>query len=290
MTPLRVVFDTNAFDPSHFDLLVQGPMRKLCRAGRIVPIYGHVFVEETLRAYGNERKREDLVNRWLPFIVGTTDRICNDFFAIWHEELVQGRGPKTRILMPRRDYERFIARLPSIPLDGSWRAWHTSKPVRDIEDGKRAAQRKVSASMRKAAADWRKAVCYAPKKYGLSRLDEYFEKEVDRTGRELLPVLVKCKDPHAIMDRWSRAKAQYPYFTTFVINMLYITYHAMTKVNDGIDLNAQADLHLMTHLLRADVLVSNETGFLRTAVEDIWQPRGKVIFTSQQFADFIAKL
>lgn len=289
MIPLRVVFDTNAFDPSHFDLLARGPMRKLCRAGRIAPIYGHVFVEETLRAYGNERKREDLVNRWLPFIVGTTDRICNDFIAIWHEELVQGRGPKTGILMPRRDYEKFIARLPDIPLDGSWRAWHKSKPVREIEDGKRAAQRKVSASIRKEVADWRKAVRYDPKKHGVSRLNEYFEKEVDRTGREFLPVLVKCKNPHAIMDRWSRAKAQYPYFTTFVINMLYITHHAMTKVNDGIDLNAQADLNLMTHLLRADVLVSNETGFLRTAFEDLWRPRGKVIFTSQQFADFIAK-
>lgn len=290
MTPLRVVFDANAFDPGHFDLLAQGPMQKLCRAGRIAPIYGHVFVEETLRAYGNERKREDLVNRWLPFIVGTTDRICNDFITIWHEELVQGRGLNTNILMPLREYERLIANISNIPLDGSWRAWHESKSERDVEDAKRAAQRKMSTSMRKEVGDWRKAIRYDSRKHGVSRLDEYFEKEVDHAGREFLPALVQCKNPHAIADRWSRAKAQYPYFTAFVINMLYMSHYAMTKVNDGIDLNAQADLDLMTHLLRADVLVSNETGFLRTAFEDLWKPRGKVIFTSQQFADFIATL
>ena len=82
----------------------------------------------------------------------------------------------------------------------------------------------------------------------------------------------------------------YPYFTNFVVNMLYIAHHAMTRPNDAIDLNAQADLDLMTHLLHADVLVSNETGFLRQGFDDLWQPRGKVLFTSQQFADFIQKL
>ena len=287
MTPLRVVFDTNAFSPGNFELLEQGPMRKLCHSGRIVPIYGHVFVEETLRAYGVERKREELVTRWLPFIVDTAERICNDFVGIWHEELVQGRGPHTRVLMPRRDYERFKARLTEIPLDGAWHAWHTSQSERDIEDRKRAAQREISKSIRNEVADWRKAVRYDPKKHGISRLNEYFEKEVDSAGREFLPVLVQCKSPSAIAGRWSRSKMQYPYFTTFVINMLYIAHHAMTKNNDAIDLNAQADLDLMTHLLHADVLVSNETGFLRTAFEDLWKPRHKVIFTSQQFADFI---
>ena len=72
--------------------------------------------------------------------------------------------------------------------------------------------------------------------------------------------------------------------------MLYIVHHATTKSNDKIDLNAQADLDLMTHLLHANALVSNEAGFLHQAFEDLCRPRGKVIFTSQQFVDFIQKL
>lgn len=61
----------------------------------------------------------------------------------------------------------------------------------------------------------------------------------------------------------------------FVINMLYISHSAATKPNDTIDLNAQVDLDLMTRLPRTDALVSNETGLLRKAFDDMWRPRGK---------------
>lgn len=286
-TPIRVVFDTNAFTPDTFDLLEQGPMRRLCKSGRVVPIYGHVFLEETFRAYGAVNKRDDLVKRWLPFVAETVDRFCDDFIGIWHKELVQGHGLKTNIFMTRRDQDALLSRLPSIPLDGTWRAWHNSKAARDVEDAKRAAQRETSKAIRKEVSDWKKTVAYSPRKHGVSRLEQYFESEVGYTGRQFLPALVKCKNPNAVADRWSRSKMQYPYFTTFVINMLYIAHHAMTRPNNKIDLNAQADLDLMTHLLHADALVSNETGFIRQAFDDLWRPRGKVIFTSQQFADFI---
>jgi len=62
------------------------------------------------------------------------------------------------------------------------------------------------------------------------------------------------------------------------------------RTNEKIDLNAQADLDLMTHLLHADVLVSNETGFLKHAFGQIWLPQGKVLFTSEQFAAHISKM
>ena len=71
--------------------------------------------------------------------------------------------------------------------------------------------------------------------------------------------------------------------------MLYIAHHAATRP-DAIDLNAQADLDVMTHLLHADVLVSNETKFLRTAFDDLWRPRRKVLLTAKDFAAFLAKL
>lgn len=285
--PFRIVFDTNAFTPDNFRLLEQSSMRRLCKSGHITPIYGHVFLEETFRTYGTEKKRQDLVEHWLPFITETVDRFCDDFIGIWHKELVQGKGTKTNIYMPRRDQDRLLSQVASIPLDGSWRAWHTSKTRRDIEDEKRAAQREISQAMRKEVADWKKTINYHPKKHGISQLNKYFESEVDNFGRKLLLVLVRCKNPHAVADRWIRTKFQYPYFTTFVINMLYAAHHAMTKHNDGIDLNAQADLDLMTHLLHADALVSNETGFLLRAFDDLWRPRGKIFFTSQQLANFI---
>jgi hypothetical protein len=72
--------------------------------------------------------------------------------------------------------------------------------------------------------------------------------------------------------------------------MTYLGYYSATRPNDAIDRNAQADLDLMTHLLCADALVTNETGFMRKAFEDLWRPQGKVIFTSPEFAEFIRKL
>ena len=288
-TQFRVVFDTNAFAPGNFEFLEKSPMRRLCHIGRVVPVYGHIFLEETLCAYGAEGKREELVQRWLPFIAATVDRFCDDFIGIWHKELVEGHGPNTNIYMRRRDQDRLLSHFPRIPLDGTWRAWHDSKHARAVDDAKRAAQRETSKAIRREITDWRKAVRYQPKRHGVVRLDQYFEREVDVAGRKFLPALVKCKDPHAVADRWSRAKMQYPYFTVFIINMLYIAYHAMSKHNEKIDLNAQADLDLMTHLMHADALVSNEIGFLRQAFDDLWRPRGKVIYTSDEFVDLIRR-
>lgn len=288
--PLRVVFDTNAFTRDNFDVLAGSPMRKLCAAGRLTPIYGHVFLEETFRAYGSENKRQDLIERWLPFISGTADRLCDDFLGIWHKELVQGRGVKTNIFMAPKDQETLLRRLPNIPLDGSWRAWQESTAERLAEDVKREAQFATSKAMRKEVSDWRKMMNYRPKQRDTSRLDEFFEREVDGMGRQFLTTLVRCWNPVAVADRWAKSKMQYPYFTMFVINMCYAAHHAMSRHNDKVDLNAQADLDLMTHLLHADALVSNEQGFLRQAFEDLWKPKGKVVFTSHQFADFIRKL
>ncbi|MBB4224900.1 hypothetical protein [Variovorax guangxiensis] len=287
---LRVVFDTNAFTPDHFDLIAMGPLASLCRTGRITPVYGHVFLEETFRAYGLANKREDLVNRWIPFIASTVNRFCEDFLTIWHRELVQARGTRANIYMRLHAQRKLIDRLAQVPLDGTWRAWHMSMEAREVEDKKRAAQRETSKEIRQEVADWRKAVNYTPNKNGIVDYAQYLKTEIDHAGRAFIAAQIKCSNPLEVANRWSRSKRNFPYFTTFVENMLYIGYCAMTRPNDKIDLNAQADLDLMTHLLRAEVLVSNETGFLRKAFDDIWRPRGKAIFTSQEFVSLIAKL
>lgn len=219
-------------------------MLQLCREGRVVPIYGHVFIEETLTAYGNEGKRDALVNRWLPFITATSSHFCNDFNTIWHEELVQGRGPNARLYMPHWQYETLVHRFPDIPLDGSWRAWHASKAQRDVEGGKRDAQKKLAGEVRREIADWRKAVRYHPKRHGGGvTLEAFFEREIDYVGREFIPRIIPAKNPRAIANRWSRSKLYYPFFTAFVVEILYLMHHAMLKVNSAIDLNAQADLN-----------------------------------------------
>ncbi len=291
MAVVKVVFDTNVFSPGSFDLLEASPMLELRRRGSLVPIYGHVFLEETFRAYGLERMRSDLVTRWLPFIANTAPYVCNDFVSIFHEELVQGRGPYARLYLPMRDLERFRASISNIPLDGSWRPWHSSKKERDIENGKRLAQRALSKEIRAEVADWRKTFV-GGRKRGHRGLATFLRSEVDAFGRDFICTTdwIAAHKPRAIAEMWARDKQRYPFFTTFCINMLYITHHAMTQHNAPIDINAQADLDLMTHLLHSDILVSNDSGFLRQAFDDLWRPRRKVLFTTEDFVDFIPML
>jgi hypothetical protein len=282
MWPLRVVVDTNVLTPKHFDIIDKSPMRRLRRIGRVIPIYGNVFLEETLRSYEGEKKREELVHRWMPFVLATVDRFCDDLLNIYQREVVWGRGLKTNIFLSTKKQKRLLERLAKIPADGTWRAWYRSKDAREEEDAKKLAQRETSKEIRREVAE-------GGKTHAIVSFDKFLAKELDHTGRVFIPVHVKCKYPDAVADRWSKDKMQYPYFTTFICNMAYIAHHAMTKPNDRIDPNAQADLNLMSHLLRADALVSNETGFLVTAFNDLWRPRGKLLFNSEQFVELIEK-
>lgn len=288
---LRVIFDTNAFTPDNFDLLANSPLIRLCKGGRIIPVYGHVFLHEMLCAYGKESRRADLVEKWIPFIVETVSRFYADFDTVWHRELVEWRGRKTNIYLNPREQRLLLACLANVPTDGSWRAWHETEKERAEEDAKRARLHEVNKEIRQEVAGKLKKNCYSRRQQGGPvPFDEFLQGEIDQTGRELIEALVKCYNPCEVANRWSCNKAAYPYFTTFVTNMIYMGYYSATRQNDKIDLNAQADLDLMTHLLHADVLVSNETGFLKNAFEDLWHPKSKVIFTSQQFVVFINEL
>jgi hypothetical protein len=90
---VRVVFDTNILDVENFEALEKSLLLALFKKHRVTPVYGHVFIEETLRAYGAAAKRDFLVNRWLPFVVATCDAICNDFNGIFHEDACPRQRP-----------------------------------------------------------------------------------------------------------------------------------------------------------------------------------------------------
>jgi len=71
--------------------------------------------------------------------------------------------------------------------------------------------------------------------------------------------------------------------------MAYLGYYA-GHVEQAIDKNAQADLNLLSLLLNADIVVSNERRFLRTAFQELWAPHGKTLFTVPEFVEFMKKL
>jgi len=120
--------------------------------------------------------------------------------------------------------------------------------------------------------------------------EQVAKRELDHSSREFIEVLVECGDPQGRCQTLVPRQGGVPVLHDLRREHDTSGYYAATLSNDKIDLNAQADRDLMTHLLRADALVSNETGLLRNAFNDIWRPRRKVLFTSQEFADFIKKV
>lgn len=290
MRAVRVVFDTNIFSEGPYEILIKSPFARLCRRGRIVPLYGHVLIEETLRAYASEAKREFLVNDWLPFIALTSCGLLNDFEGLIREELVAGRGKHTSIYMDKTRHENFKSNIRQIPLDGSWEVWGASKADRDEDERRRNEQRRIAKVMREEVATKRREFGLKYTSHPPPPFAQFVKPEMEMAGRDLIPAFLGTSRASAIADRWSRSMSSYPYFTTCVRDMIYMAYYAMTRPNQPIDSNAQADLNLMAHLLNADVLVSNEEGFLKTAFDDLWRPVGKVRMSATRFVDYIERL
>lgn len=287
--PYRVVFDTNVFTRESFDLLERSPMRSLCKSGRVTPLYGDIFLEEMLWAYGGS-KRRDLVERWLPFIERTVDRFCAPIPDILHRELVQGHGLKTNIFMPKRDQEWLLLRMRQLPLEGTCDVWEATKRDREQRTRSQQAEHQIMVGIRNKLAKGRKDGTFNPKNDPQRELKNHLKANIDFAGHQLLSVHVPCKNPNAVARRWARMKNHYPYFSTLVSNFLYRCHYSAVRVNDAIDPNGHADLNIMVHLLHADAVISNEQGFFRKAFDDLWRVKGKRIFTTPEFVRFLANL
>jgi hypothetical protein len=289
--PVRIVFDTNALSNESFELLEAGPMRDLCRRGRIIAIYGHVFLEETLRTYGKKSRRDELIARRLPFVADTAALIGKDLLEIWQEEVVRARGPRANVYWSGAKKDRYVEKYKNPSSEALARAWSESDVHRSEDRRKTTAQVATLAGARSEAREALKQENFRAS--GAMRTISFDAllrvTNLVASGRRLIKRHARAKRLDAIADRWASAPDFYPFFSASIRNFIYMTYYATTK-EAALDQNAQADLDIMTHLLRAHALVSNETRFLRTAFDDMWRPKGKILFTAAQFDAFIRRL
>lgn len=291
MTTLRVVLDTNVFSQDHFDAIDASPIRDLCRRGRVSLIYGDVFLEEMAQAYMASEVRHELIHRWLPFIAETAHLFFRELPLIWHEELVQGRGPHASVFMSKRDQQSVLSEFENLPADGSWSLVAETQEARSRNEAKKLAQRKMSLEMRQEVMRKLKERKGLAVKASTERQAALLRNEmIQFIGQEIIKRYVGTRNPLALTSIWKRNPERYPYLTQFAVNIAFKETHFMTQPNAPVDINAQADLDIMTHLLRADVLVTNEKGFMRSAFDYLWRPQKKVVFTSTEFAEFLGKI
>ena len=262
----------------------------MVRRGRLIFICGDVFLDEVLGAYESSR-RLDLLIRWLPFVTNSDALLCEELATIWHQELVQGLGLNSPIFMRRakRTYmlERFLAAEP----DGTWDVAALTADRRGVIKRGRMEERKRLLALRGEVA-W--SVKYErqewPDQLRSPSFNAFRSSYLGPAGRRFIENDIKSRNPRGIANRWVRSPTFYPYFTQFITNQLYFKWHSIWKQDQAIDPNGRQDLDIMTHLLRADMIVSNEEKFLQTAFDQLWRKKGKVLLSSRQFVELLPKL
>jgi hypothetical protein len=251
----------------------------------LFPVYPNVMLEEVLQSYANPVAREQLVGQWLPMILATAPRLCADLVTIFRRELVMGRGAGASIFMKRAEETHIREQLQTLPLDGSWSLMHETEEERKTVRETKLARRATSLEMRGEVA--KKARALGTKiESGLvpQGFHPTHSELVEFMGRRLVERFVSTTNADRLIREWLRRRERYPFFTQFAEDVVFQELHFMTNHDSKVDVNAQPDLEILAHLLQADVVVTNETGFMKEAFTSIWKPRGKMLLDCEQFA------
>jgi len=292
---MRVIFDRSAFHGERFQVLADSPLRSLVARKRIVVIHTPIFLDETLSSFGSTRTGDE----WRTHLAFALD-ICNGGIflereEIWHNEVVCGRGPLARHLLPEkpcRNYDsrpRLMDKLRQRIATGDLsKEWAQSTTERNDAHQKKNTQKKISRDIRGEVAD---GIRKRGNSANLSTypFSQFRRSEFARTGRILMD-LVDPRRAGALADQWAQRPTRFPFYSAFVEGLLYQYYYAAVKHNQRIDRNAQADYEQLAYLTWADLIVSDDEGFLLEAFDAIWRPRGKRRESSQSFAELVRRL
>jgi len=153
---------------------------------------------------------------------------------------------------------------------------------------KKRAQRKIAVDVREEVARKMKE-SGRPGRLKDVRLADVLRRDTAFWGNALMD-LVDATRVGPLRALWNQNPARYPFYSSFVEGIAYFGFHAGVLQHEGIDTNAQPDFEQLCYLNWADAFVSNERGFLKRAFTDLWEPRKKRLFTSEEFVDLVKRL
>lgn len=281
-----LILDRSSLHGENFDLLKASSLLSKVRRKCIIIHHTPIFIEETL-AFCENPQHWDTAKIQLPFIT----EMCNGCWfqlrdPLWHQELVEDRGPKVNPFLAPSERARIEAEMRRITVNPQNPELRDALDARHAERLKRDAQGSIFREIREEIAQ-KKRDRPQLKQQGKPSLQGFLSTETAFFGTKIIDGLIPSKYKRVVRDRWTRNKARYPYFTNFVQGLLYAGYHAMLETNERIDPNAQADIEQLSYLHDADIIVSNDVSFQQSAFRELWKPKGKVFFTTEQFLDYI---
>jgi hypothetical protein len=280
---LRIIFDRSAFHGHRFELLRSGPLLDLCRSGKVSVLHTGTFLTETLALYGRKERRAELKEQFEFLKAICNGGVFRDSVDIWQDELLRNQSLSTPLLLARGEEERVWARALKGIQKHVWSAWNETAADRQKQHEKKKAQRAIYSSIRKGLPEMIRQK-YPGIPLSSYSFEEHRSNAMDAMGKAIIESQFNLPVDTPIYRYWSREKDGYPYFTAFVEGLVYAGYYAAIKQNAAIDDNSQADFELLTYLNHADIVVSSDTKFFRSAFEAIWAPRRKRLVAPEDLA------
>jgi hypothetical protein len=286
---MRVIFDRSSFHGERFELLSSSPLRRLAAQRRVEVFHTTTFLDELIQSYGSAKATASW-REHLKFAV----QICNGGIfltphEIWRGELVDGRGTTARYLIPLQETEEHQSFMGLLGI--LLRTAETGDLSREWSDseGERAETRLKKGKQLALFREAREAVAQA-RRQGRIRgplrsypFSEYRHSVFTRNGRSLMR-LVDKERAGELADLWESNPEEFPYYTAFVEGLVYSQYYAAIEHNGRLDGNEQADYEQLAFLTWADVVVSDDRAFFRSAFDTLWKPRGKRLDSAATFA------
>jgi hypothetical protein len=286
---MRVIFDRSSFHGTRFELLTASPLRRLAAQRRVEVFHTATFLDEIIQSYGSARASPS----WREHLRFAT-QICNGgvFLAvedIWRSELVDGWGLASRHLLSHASFVGFQAAMLQTANTGDLsQEWAETEPERMDTRRKKMKQHALFREAREAVAQARREgkLRGRLKDYPFS---DYRRTEFNRNGRALMRAVDKERAIE-LADRWEADPEEFPYYSAFVEGFVYSQYYAAIEHNGRLDGNEQADYEQLAHLIWADVVVSDDQAFFRSAFDVLWKPRGKRMESTGSFVALLETL
>ena len=287
---MRIIFDRSSFHGKRFELLTSSRLQLLVAQRRVEVFHTATFLDELIQSYGSAKASSSSWREHLRYAA----HICNGgmFFTvddIWRSELVDGWATASRHLLPHASFVGLQGTLLRTADTGDLsQEWAESEPARLDTRRKKIKQRAIFREAREAVAQARREgrLRGRLRDYPFS---DYRRSQFTHNGRALMRAVDEERAAE-LADLWEASPGEFPYYTAFVEGFVYSQYYAAIEHNGRLDGNEQADYEQLAHLIWADVVVSEDQAFFRSAFDTLWKPRGKRMESAESFVELLETL
>ena len=281
----RILLDRSAFTKEERFKQLQGALAVLVPAAADVFVTPRLLAETLALWHQNHQSKE--AREHLQFILKIGDpHWFDEPVEIAKLELSAHTLPERYYFLPSADKRKWEQNIRGVIAGGTAHPGVLERVNVGVQKEKERAVklRKIGVRIREDVSHQFKAANPGKK---LSEVDvkgawdSILQTQLDRFGEGLIvrKHVYRAGRRSMALRRWANERERCPYFTAWAKGLLYLQFYAARYPNMKIDEHGQADIEHLMYLEHADVMVSEETTFLRQAFLDLYEHRGKRYWT-----------